>query len=232
MTEIYISYLIRQPILATAVFISIIPILLTFVRKTYIDPVFLILLIYLILKFLLDLTMFHYASNRANNIIFGNVIVIMRYCLCSSMFLHRLESRFFRKVLWYTIVGFIIFSCWDFLSINPDLLNTHDHKEFLYASTIECILMIFWILLYFYETIRSLKIPNLLSYPFFWVCAGMLLYYSSIVFIAPLFHYTYTWENWIDIGFLVYVPSIFESINMIFFSIGICFFSARYYAQQ
>jgi len=232
MTEIYISYFARQPIVCTAVFTTAIPLVLIFVRKAYIDPVFLILLIYLIFKFLLEITMFHYASNKINNIVFDSLHVILRYCLLSSMFYYKNESKYLKKLLLISILGFLILAVWDFFKVNKNLFETHNHQEFLYTTTIECILMIFWILSYFYETIRSLKIPNLLSYPFFWVCSGMLLFYSSSVFIAPLFHYTFKWENYIDIGFLVYVPSIFDIICMFFFGIGASFFSARYYAKQ
>lgn len=232
MIEIYISYLFRQPILCLAVFITVIPLILIILRKAYIEPVFFILMIYLAIKLVLEFIMFHYASNKINNIMFDSANVIIRYCLLSSMFYYKLESKLFRRILFSTIIGFALFATWDFFSINPSISNFHNHKEFLYSSTVECILMIFWILLYFYETIRSLKIPNLLTYPFFWVCSGLLLYYSSVVFIAPLFHYTFTWENWIDIGFLVYVPSIFEIICMIFFSVGICFFSTKHHAKH
>jgi len=231
MSEIHISYFIRQPIVCTAVFITIIPIVLIFIRRAYVDRVFLVLLTFLLIKLGLDLIMFHYAALRINNIFFENVNVIVRYCFLSSLFYLNLETRLFRKLLIAAMITFVIFSIWEIIEINPEFSDFHNHKGYIYASTIECILMIFWILLYFYETIRFLKIPNLLSYPFFWICSGMLLYYSSIVFIAPLFHHTLKWEDWIDIGFLVYIPSIFESVYLIFFSIGIWFFSIKNYAK-
>jgi len=231
MTEIHVSYLFRQPIVCTAVFLTIIPIVLIFFRRAYIDRVFLILLTFLLIKLVLDLTMFHYAALKINNIFFENTSVIIRYCLLSSLFYLNLETPFFKRSIIVVMLTFVLFAIWEIMEINPDFSDFHNHRGFVYSSTIECILMIFWILLYFYETIRFLKIPSLLSYPFFWVCAGMLLYYCSIVFIAPFFYHTLKWEDWIDIGFLVYIPSIFESIYLIFFSIGIWFFSAKNYAK-
>jgi len=232
MIESYISYLIRQPIVCIAVFITIVPIALIFIRKAYINPIFLILLIYLLIKFSLDLIMFHYAANRSNNIIFESLIVLIRYTFLSSIFCFQLENKHFKRIITLTIITFIIFSIWDFFSINESISSSHDHKEFLYSTTVECLLMICWIMVYFYETIRSLKIPNLLSYPFFWLCSGMLIYYSSIVFLTPFFHYTFKWNGGMDLGFFIYVPSISESISMIFISIGIWFFSAKNYAKQ
>ncbi|WP_215237391.1 hypothetical protein [Dyadobacter helix] len=92
--------------------------------------------------------------------------------------------------------------------------------------------MIFWILVYFRELILSLKINNLLAYPFFWVCSGLLLYYSSFVFIAPIFHYTFRWDNFVDIGFMEYIPNIFEIISMLFIAIGVYYHSINNYAKH
>jgi hypothetical protein len=232
MTEIYISYIQKHPIVSAAVFITAVPIFLILIRKAYVDPIFLLLLIYLIIKFALDLTMLHYATNKMNNIVFENTHVVVRYCILSSMFYFKFETKLFRRGVLISILAFLLFASWDFLRVNPSFSNFHQHKAFLYSSTIECILMILWILRYFYETIRSLKIPNLLSYPFFWVSSGMLLYYSSIVFIAPVFHYTFKWNNGFNIGLLVYIPSIFEIVTMVFMSVGIWFYSSKGYARQ
>jgi hypothetical protein len=118
------------------------------------------------------------------------------------------------------------------IDTNPTLGDLHNHKMVLYSTTVESLLMLFWILLYFRDTIRSLKIPNLLTYPFFWICSGLLLYYSSFLFIAPVLHYPSQWEQWLEIGFLYYVPYIFESVSIILFSIGILQFPDSLYAKQ
>ena len=157
--------------------------------------------------------------------------ILIRYIFLSGMFFCKLETSIYRKSVVYSMWIFTAFCIGDLLYINPDLKNLHNHKALLYSTTLECLLMIFWILLYFYETIRSLKISNLLLFPFFWVCSGLLLYYSSFVFIAPVLHNAFKWNHRLDIGFLLYVPYIFEIVSMILFSIGIGTFSARHYAK-
>jgi hypothetical protein len=232
MLENYVSYFQRQPFASIPVFLTLLPIFLIWRRKAYQDRAFLILLIYLIVKFGIDFIMFDWASQKRNTVIFYNLSVPIRYILISWMYYDKLEAK--PQKLWILVMMpvFVMFSIWDMIDTNPSLQDLHNHKMVLYSTTVESLLMLFWILLYFYNTIRSLKIPNLLSYPFFWICSGLLLYYSSFLFIAPVLHYASQWEQWLEIGFLSYVPYIFESVSIILFSIGILQFPNGLYAKQ
>lgn len=232
MVETYISFVHNHLIPCIAVFTTLIPLFLIWYRRAYIDPSFLFLLEYLVFKLVIDLVMFHYASLRTNNILFYNICVPVRYALLSAMFYHKFEVKKFKKSILYAIVGFTFFSFWDIFRSNPNISDLHNHNMVAYATTLESFLMLFWTLLYFYETINTLKIPNLLTFPFFWVCSGILLYYSSFIFIAPVLHYTEKWKDPLDLGFLEKVPYIFETVSLILFSVGIWIFSKRYYAKQ
>ncbi len=232
MLENYVSYFERQPFASTPVFLTLLPIFLIWQRKAYRDRTFAILLIYLIVKFSIDFIMFDWASVRRNTVVFYNLNVPVRYILISWMYYHKLETKAHKTWILVVIPFFLAFSIWDMIDTNPTLGDLHNHKMVLYSTTVESLLMLFWILLYFRDTIRSLKIPNLLTYPFFWICSGLLLYYSSFLFIAPVLHYSSQWEQWLEIGFLYYVPYIFESVSIILFSIGILQFPDSLYAKQ
>jgi hypothetical protein len=232
MVENYITYYLDQPLVCSAVFVTPIPIFLILYRRAYQDPSFKLLLIFLVLKFIIDLAMLHYAAIRGNTIILYNISVPLRYIPLSGMFYFKFQNKLFRKVLLYIIGLFLIFTIWDVIHINPDLLTFHDHRMVAYSTTIESFLMIFWILYYFYETIRSLAIPNLLTFPFFWVCSGLLLFYASFAFIAPILTYAISWTNPLDLGILIYLPYIFEIIASVLFSVGVIFFPSGYHAKQ
>ena len=231
MLEIYFSYFERQPLASIPVFLTLLPILLIWQRKAYRDSTFVILGIYLIVKFLIDFTMFDWASHKRNTVVLYNFNVPLRYALSSLIFYKELETRKLKMWVLATIPLFTAFSIWDTLRINPSLSDLHNHEMVLYSTTVESLLMLFWVLLYFYNTIRALKIPNLLTFPFFWICAGILIYYSSFLFIAPVFHYSSKWEEWLEIGFFSYVPYMFESVSIILFSIGIAQFTDKKYAK-
>ncbi|CAG5070983.1 hypothetical protein DYBT9623_03307 [Dyadobacter sp. CECT 9623] len=231
MLEIYFSYFKRQPLASIPVFLTLLPLLLIWQRKAYRDNAFLILGIYLMVKFVIDFIMFDWASHKRNTVVLYNFNVPFRYVLSSLIFYQKLETRRFKNWILASIPVFILFSIWDTLHTNPSLADLHNHKMVLYSTTVESLFMLFWVLLYFYNTIRALKIPNLLTYPFFWVCSGLLIYYSSFLFIAPVFHYSSKWEEWLEIGFLTYVPYMFESVSIILFSIGIAQFPDERYAK-
>jgi hypothetical protein len=232
MIDAYITFIHNHLIVCLSVFITILPIMLIWRRKVYMDSSFRCLLACLMIKLIIDLVMFHYATKRVNNLILYNISIPIRYALLSSMFYFKIETKFYKKGILYSIAGFLIFSAWDIFYSNPDIKDLHNHHIAAYAATIECLLMLFWVLIYFYEIIRMLKIPNLLTFPFFWVCSGLLLYYSSFVFIAPVLHYSEQWENSLYIGLLDTIPYIFETLCLLFFSIGAWFFTKRDYAIQ
>ena len=231
MLEIYFSYIKRQPVVSAPVFLTLLPIFLIWRKKAYHDQVFLVLLIYLILKFGVDFVMFDWASRKKNTVLLYNLSIPVRYVLPSWMYYYKLHFKIQKIWLIISLPVFVGFSVWDIIQTNPTMWDLHNHSMVLYSTTVESLLMLFWILLYFYNTIRTLKIPNLLNYPFFWICSGLLLYYSSFLFIAPVLHYASKWEQWMEIGFLYYIPYVFESVSIILFSIGISQYSDRSYAK-
>lgn len=231
MLEIYFSYIKRQPVVSAPVFLTLLPVFLIWRKKAYQDQVFLVLLVYLILKFGVDFVMFDWASRKKNTVLLYNLSIPVRYVLTSWMYYYKLDFKIQKIWLIISLPVFVGFSIWDIIQTNPSMWDLHNHSMVLYSTTVESLLMLFWILLYFYNTIRTLKIPNLLNYPFFWICSGLLLYYSSFLFIAPVLHYASKWEQWMEIGFLYYIPYVFESVSIILFSIGISQYSDRSYAK-
>jgi hypothetical protein len=232
MPEIYISYFTRQPLASIPVFLTALPIALVLYKRAFLDKAFLIFLIYLIAKFLIDLTMFEWASRHKNTMILYNLNVPVRYALSAWIFAEKMEIRKQQFWIYFSIPAFVLFAAWDLHRVNPSMTDLHNHKMVLFSTTVESLLMLFWILLYFYNTIRALKIPNLLNYPFFWMCSGLLIYYSSFLFIAPVLHYATQWDQWLEIGFLSYVPYLFEIVSILLFSIGIFQFPQRAHAKQ
>ncbi|SDE27546.1 hypothetical protein SAMN04487996_104232 [Dyadobacter soli] len=231
MLENYCSYIIRQPVISAPVFLNLLPILLIWRKRAYNDKMFFILFVYLILKFGVDLVMFDLASQRKNSVLYYNLNIPVRYVLTSWMFYYKLDYNAQRKWLMLSWILFVAFSAWDIIHTNPSMGDLYNHKMVLYSTTLESLLMLFWIMLYFYNTMRALKIPNLLTYPFFWICSGFLLYYSSLLFIAPVLHYASKWDQWMDIGSLDYIPYAFETVSLLLFSIGIAQYTGSSYAK-
>ena len=232
MIEFDISFCQKYPIICLATFITIIPIIMAGVRKIFFSKTFLLLFVYLIIKLIIDLLMFHFASHGKSTLIFYNFSLPINYLVLSGMYYTMFENQLYKRWLLWSILAFSFFSIWDIIHVNKNLMNLHDHQVALYSGTIQSLLMIFWILLYLYETIQLLKISNLFKFSFFWICAGFLLYFSSQVFIASVLHYTEQWTNPLDLGFIYNVPYIFEIVCAILISVGINYFSLPDYAKQ
>jgi len=232
MMQIYAAYSLQNPILCTAVFITLVPLIFLIFKKAYKDRTFRLLGYYLTFKLAIDIMMFHSASLHRNNIILYNLSIPVFYALLSGMFYQKLVNPFYKKLIVFSIIIFTGLSSWDIFNANPNLSDLHNHRAVIFSKTIEGVLMISIVLVYFYEVIKSLQIPNLLTFPFFWICSGLLLYYSSMIFIAPVLHYTATWTNTLELGMTEYVPYIFEIICAILFTIGIYYFPRFRYAKQ
>lgn len=222
----------NQPLACTAVFITFLPIVLFLIRKAYLDKALRLLFIYLIIKLVIDISMFHLACNTINNLMLYNINIPLRYLLLSGMFYYYFESERPKKWILVSAVLFIAIVIWDILQANPVLTDVRNHSLVYYSDTLESLLMILWVLLYFYEMLNSLKAANLLTFPFFWISSGLLLFYSSLVFIAPVLHYANQWENRLQLGFLEKMPYLFETISMIFVGIGVWFYKRPEHGQS
>ncbi len=232
MLDKYLLFFTHDILANSTVIVTLLPIFIIIYRKAYVDPTFRLLLIYLIIKLVLDVMMFHFATFRINNLMLYNISVVVRYTLLSGMFLYKFENPLLKKIIIPLSIAFIIFSSWDIWISNPNIAHINEHRIVKYATTLEALLMILWTLIYFYELIRSLKIPSLLTFPFFWVCSGLLVYYSSLIFISPALNYSMRWETMFAIGYLDRVLYMFDIIIMLLFSLGTWVFSARFYARH
>jgi hypothetical protein len=228
----YIQFFIKNPVSSLAVFITIVPIVIIWFRRAFIDKAIRFLFIYLLIKLVIDTVMLQYVLNNLNNLIFYNIHIPIRYILLGGMLYYYFESVVYKRLIISTMAVFLVFSIWDILSVNPDLSDTYNHLLVRYSSTVESVLMIFWLLAFYFDAIQSLRITNLLTFPFFWICGGLLLFYSTYVFIAPLLHYVVKWENQFDIGILYQVPYVFEIISMVLIGLGITYYSPRQYDRS
>lgn len=232
MSEKYLLFLYNQPLACIATFITIVPIVLFLIRKAYFDKALRLLFIYLIIKLVIDVSMFHLACNTINNLMLYNINIPLRYLLLSGMFYHYFESERLKKWILISIAVFLLIVAWDILQANPKLTDMRNHSLVYYSDTLESVLMILWILFYFYEMLNSLKAANLLTFTFFWISSGLLLFFSSLVFIAPVLHYANQWENRLQLGFLEKMPYLFETISMLCISTGVWFFTRTEHGQS
>lgn len=224
----YITYFERYPLASFAVLFISVPLLLAIYRFAWLDRAFRLLFLFLCLDLGVGISMMHLAVHRSNNLLLLNLFVPCRYLLFGGMFYYEFQSPRFRKLVLYTLIGFVPFTLLDVYTSNPQLSDLHNHRVGRYSQVVESVLVIGWILLYFYEITKTLKVNNIITYPFFWVCAGSLLFYSGNIFYFPFWYYMYVWEDDLKLGFVEEVPNVVEIISLLLFSIGIWQTRAHY----
>ncbi len=217
----FFTYVERYPLACAPVFFILLPLLLCVARYRSLNSAFRLMLIFLAIDLFVGLIMIQLAANHQNNILVLNLFVPVRYALFGAMFIEQFQSERYRHWIRYSIVGFIPFALLNIYISNYNLADLHYHRVGKYAQVIESALIILWALLYFYETIKALKVSNIIQYPFFWVCAGLLIFYSGNIFFFPFWHYMYQWEKNLELGFIERIPAIVELISLHLFSIGI-----------
>ncbi len=217
----FFTYIERYPLASSAVFFILVPLFVAGFRYSHLNTAFRFLFVYLLLDLIVGLWMMYLAAHRANNILLLNLFVPLRYAFFSGMFYYYFRSALVKRIIFYSIIAFGPFALLDIYASNRDLTDLHNHLVGKYSQVVESVLIIFWVLLYFYEIIKTLQVSNILGYPFFWICAGLLIFYSGNIFYFPFWYYTNTWENKLQVGLIDDIPFIVELISLFLFSIGL-----------
>lgn len=213
----------------SGVLLTFIPIAILFSRGKQAGIAFQLLLGCLVLKLAVDLLMIYYAARGLNNLWLYNLMVPARYLLLSGMIYHLLETEKFRKWIRLSWLVFLLLFAGDFFFSNRQNIFTAEHRVDRYSGVVECVFMLLWVLLYFYEIMQSMKIANLLKSPGFLIAVAWMLHYASLVFFAPLFYYIYRSQLTLDLGILELVPDCVDYLTVLIISIGVSFIPSPKY---
>ncbi len=210
------------------VFITLVPIGILIYKWRGLDTPFRLLFLYLSCRFLSDILMLYYAAVGQNNLWLHNLMVPLRYLLLSGVFYYFLESAKIRNWIRISVPLFLIFAVSDIYFSNHEAGQADEYLYVRYSGIVECLLMLLWILLYFYEIFRLLKVENLLKSARFLVAVAWLLYYASLVFLVPLFYYIYRSRSAIKLGILENVPDCMEILAVLITTVAVSLPSVRY----
>ena len=86
-----------------------------------------------------------------------------------------------------------------------------------YSTAVEGLLLIFFSIVFFYKTLKELKIRDLEKEPLFWISTGVLLYFSGSLFIFLFTNYVNSSNT---VLFIIWgIHAIFGMILNLFYSI-------------
>lgn len=210
MLKLFVSYPIES--IAT---IATLPAILSFIyRSTFKQGVVRYFFFYLVAKLCIESIMFYMASKGIENLYLGNTLTIVSFFLFARMFQETYESRARRIVVEACEFIFIVV-------LSYDLVRDGMSYTFRYTGLAECVFIMLFCLMYFYELIRHPTIPYLPTYPFFWVCAGLITYFAPCTFITPWAFYLDRWPTNESMHIFVLVPYALEIFFLSLVSFGI-----------
>jgi hypothetical protein len=121
------------------------------------------------------------AINDIHNIIVANIFTVFEFLFVSMFFIEIFNFSNKKPFYIVTLIITMLFALGVFLSKNETYSN--------YSNLIERFIFIVFSLLFYLKLMRELKIDNLLNYPIFWLNTGVLLYFSSSIFITIFSNY-------------------------------------------
>lgn len=111
------------------------------------------------------------------------LFTILEFGLLTYVFAEGIKPFLKYNFFWGVAISFLFFVLTDMIWISGiSQFNS-------YSTAIEGLILIFFALIFFYKTLHELKIRFLEREPLFWISAGVLLYFSSSLFIFLFSNY-------------------------------------------
>jgi len=150
-------------------------------------------------------------ENGGNHQYVYRIFTIVEFILLTYVFAQGIVPFLTKRFFWGVGIAFLSFALIDLLWIS-------DIEQFnSYTTAVEGILMLFFALVFFYKTLIELKIKELEKSPFVWLSVGVLLYFSSSLFI---FLFTNYFEHSRNSLFIIWgIHGIFSILLNITYSI-------------
>lgn len=167
----------------------------------------------LVSKFAIDLTMLWMASQKLNSLFLYNTYVLVSFVFIAAMIIKSLDKRGNRRILkCATVVFYLVFAC-DWIYWGP-------YMTISIAGVVQCLMLSWFVILYFWEVVHSLKIPVISKYPFFWACAGILINYAPLAFVVLTYNPLDRWGASQDFRVISDMAPILESFACIVMGFG------------
>lgn len=137
----------------------------------------------------------------------------LEFSLLTYVFAQGLKSFFKPAFFWGIATFFLLFVLTDMIWISGIAQFNS------YSTAIEGLILIFLSLCWFYKTLQELKIKHLEREPLFWISTGILLYFSSNLFIFLFTNYVNSSNRAL---FIIWgIHGIFSILLNIFYTIAL-----------
>jgi hypothetical protein len=167
-------------------FIILLPLILIFINRQYLTKELKVLSIYLLLIFVRNFIGLVYNflylkyNYYVNTLFYYNLTNIVGFYLIAYIYILLLKDVFFKNIIYGLIAVFTIFSFFDIfngtLSINTPEFNK-------YSYLVSGIFITILAFIHLYKILKELQTENILTFPYFWLSASFLLYFSCTFYM-------------------------------------------------
>lgn len=186
------------------------------VKKSKYNPLNTIF-IYCIVYAIFEVIAWYFALNSLQNHFITNIFSYIDIIFWGIYFYQISQNTLTKKIVIILSITTFIIVLWSHFETNRDF-NRIDS----FAQSIGNLSLIAMALLFFYQLLNNLDTKNLLTYPHFWICVGVLVYFSGVFFINIFAEYiTFNKDSsitqfWNFKNYLLFFHRIFLAIGLWF----------------
>lgn len=148
-----------------------------------------------------------------NQAIIYLIFSLIEYGILSYIFASGIRPFLSSSFFWSMSVFFFLFFLFEIIFLSGIA------RFNAYSTAIESLIIIAYALIFFYKTLKELKIRHLEQEPLFWLSTGVLLYFSSSFFIFLFTNYVSSSNR---VLFIIWgIHAIFNILLNVFYSIAI-----------
>ncbi|MEL6867188.1 MAG: hypothetical protein AAFP19_22375 [Bacteroidota bacterium] len=118
-----------------------------------------------------------------NNLPLLHLFTVVQFFLLAMIYRGNLHPYITNRQIDFLIIGFAVFAIFN------SILNESIFQFNPVARAVKSLIVIAFVLTYFYKLLQELKIRRLESLPLFWISTGLLIYFSSNLFVFIFSNY-------------------------------------------
>lgn len=204
----------KYPIEFSTTWISIVPLIAFAYRRDFKGETLRYVLVFVIINITFQWWMLYKCSIRENNLFLWNAYIVIRYLFVASIFHAIFLHPLHRKALMVLLCLFLIIAALDWVNVGYE-------RSFKYAQLAECVFGGSFCLMFYKELLIYMPVLYLLKMRMFYICSGLLLFYSGNLFLSPLSFYLNVAPYNTEMAVFIALPYLLESMLFLIISVGI-----------
>lgn len=181
MWERFISMSSRNPITLLASLATWLPIILAIYGRKKLTSELKILLFYLLIYAVFDISEWITASAKKNNLYLHNINEWIGMLITGWLYHKILESSSVKKKIVVVLT---------LIAVINSIFKFSWEEIAGYSFTLNKVVIITFVFLHFHSIITEVKVSNILKHPPFWISAAFLIFACGMLFIYLFWHYT------------------------------------------